>query len=740
MDSLAIRQFQCLVRLDATETSALREIGLVLAPAIPGIAQTFYNELLAEADLAPFLDDKLWALPGICERWISGLFSGAYSDSFWEEQRLIGVRHAQIGVPHPVLLAGFSRIRGILTDRISTLSPASAISLRAMNKILDVSQYLAGGAYVRETEHAAVKSLRRLTQHFSTQEFFQESARLACRLVGADGAALVLREDQFLRYTFFEGLPEAYRQLGSYQFPASEGAAGAALAGGEPIYVPDYPNSRYAMPVFVTAGLRASLALPLLGPDGALGVLAVSWFDTPAPERLPEDQWDYLRLLGDMLSGILYRSQLESRLESLATRDTLTGLPNRRALPERVAGAMARAARHDSLMALVFIDLDGFKPINDRLGHAMGDATLKAVADSLSSVIRSGDTVARYAGDEFIVILEEAGYMAEIEAVTDRLLRTIRREVVRDDIILPLSASVGVTVYPFDDGPAEALIHHADLAMYRAKQGGGDTWRLYEGEAEAQDEQRALLGELRQAMERGEFRLYWQPIVDLTTRQITGAEALLRWQHPERGLLAPAAFLDALENCPLIRPVGHWILETALRQAERWHRSGRAWDVHINLAAAQLEEVDFARHIGELLSQFPDLHRNAIWLEIVERVALEDVAAVAFMIRSCRNLGVHFTLDDFGTGAAAIQYLVELECSGFKMDKSLVSPMRNSAKHHTLVRTLVDMAESLSIKVVAEGVEDAETAEQLRALGVTHAQGFHFSKPVATEELERLFA
>ncbi|WP_077272761.1 EAL domain-containing protein [Acidithiobacillus caldus] len=738
MDTTTGRQFQRLISLGSAEAHALGQISGRIQPEVPRLVQSFYDGLASEPDCAPLIQGKLWALLGIYARWVSELFSGSYTEDFWEEQRRIGLRHAQLGIPHELLMAGFARIRTLLIEQIYGLALPTPLPLQALNKLLDLCQHLAGVAYVRETEHTAVKSLRALTRHFSPQEFFHESARLSCRLVQADGAALILREGDRLRYTFFEGLPDSYRDLSHYTFSIHEGTAGAALSQNEAVYVPDYPRSTHAMPEFVAAGLRSSLALPLTGPDGSLGVLAVSWFSTPAPERLPEDQWDYLRLLSDMLAGILYRAQLEERLKNLATRDMLTGLPNRLAIPDRIAGAMARTDRHNSLMALLFIDLDGFKAINDRLGHAVGDQTLKTVAERLHSAVRKGDTVARYAGDEFLIILEEAGYMTEIEAVAQRLLHAVRCDVTVNEITLSLSASVGLTVYPFDESTPEVLIHHADMAMYEAKKAGGNQWRLYEGEATAALEHDSLLRELEQATDRQEFCLYWQPIVDLETLQISGAEALLRWQHPQKGLLAPAAFLEVLENSHLMPKVGHWILETALRQAEQWHQSGRRWDVHINLAAVQLKEPNFSRYIQGLLSQFPQLRRAAVWLEIVERVALDDVPAVAAMIQSCRALGIHFTLDDFGTGAAAIQYLVELECSGLKIDKSLIRPMRTSNKHHTMVHTLVDMAESLSIKVVAEGIEDAETADHLRALGVTHAQGYYFSRPVPVEQLETL--
>ncbi len=740
MDKTACQQFRHLVFLSEAERFALNDIAELLLPEIPAVVEEFYERLQYELDTVPFLEGKASALQKMYSRWIASLFSGTYSENFWDEQRQVGLRHTQFGIPHALFLAGFAIIRDLLIGRIRIVAPDSTLALLAISKLLDLCQYHGGGAYVRQTEHIAVQSLRKLSQIFSPEAFFRESALLACQLVKADGAALILCENDTLHYAFFEGLPVSYRELANHTFAKHEGVAGAALAQGQPVYVSDYSHSPYAMSSFVASGLRASLALPLWGPEGALGVLVVSWFETRAPNRLPENNWDYLRLLSDMLAGILHRAQLETRLESLATRDMLTDLPNRRALPERMAGAMARADRHNSFMTLLFIDLDGFKPINDHFGHVAGDHTLRAVAESLRSTVRKGDTVIRYAGDEFLVILEEPGYMAEIEAVIGRVLQAVRRDVIQDDVVFSLSASIGVTVYPFDEFSPEMLIHHADVAMYQAKKAGGNAWRLYEGESklESDADRGQLLREFQRAVDQHEFCLFWQPIVDLNTLQITGAEALLRWQHPQKGLLVPAVFLDALECSPYMQIVGHWVLETALRQAEQWHQSGRCWDVHINLAAAQLEKADFSRYIESVLSQFPRLHYNAVWLEIVERVALDDVMTMAAMIRSCRDLGIHFTLDDFGTGAAAIQYLAELECSGLKIDKSLITPIRDGGKHHKMVCALIDMAAALSIDIVAEGVEDAETADHLRTLGVARAQGYHFSQPIPANDLDNL--
>ena len=728
--------FQRLTGLGDEDAETLARIAPLLEPRLPGIVEALFARLSQESDAIVHLGSDRERLRGIFAAWLRSLFVEGRLPRFWDEQLRVGETHAEQGIPLVLVLSAFAILRSLLADALLETVPDPAPALRAKSRTLDACLYLAETAYERKRQHDATRKLRRLTQVYEPEAFFIEAAKLACDVAGADGAALIVREADTLRYQFFHGLPESYQALARFTFPADRGASGAAVRSGEPVYVPDYPGSAYAMREFVQAGLQGSLALPLPGPEGVLGVLAISWFSRHPPERLSEDRWDNLRLIGDMLGANLYRAQLENRLEGLATRDMLTGLPNRRVVSDRIIAAAARAMRHQSLFALLFVDLDGFKPINDRLGHAKGDETLLEVAKALQGAVRRGDSVLRYAGDEFLVLLEEAGYVAEIEVVAERLLEAVRRDVEKDGVVLPLSASVGVTVYPFDEGEPEDLVHHADLAMYAAKQAGGDAWRLYDGEVgESLKRRQSLLPELRQALDRHEFVLYWQPIVALPERHVTGAEALLRWRHPLRGLLAPGDFLDALENSSLMQAAGHWILEEAFRQADEWHGQGRFWDIHINLAAAQLEDPELPRRIEALLTRHPAVERGRIWLEIVERVALRDIPATAMMIRACRNLGVHFSLDDFGTGAAALQYLVELECSGLKLDRSLVGPMRESGKHHSMVRAMVDMAHALSIKVVAEGVEEAQTADLLAALGVRHAQGYLFSRPVPADEL-----
>lgn len=682
-------------------------------------------------------------LQALQETWLYQLFSGNYGTVFWERQEAIGERHRDLGIPLVQLTATFTFLRTALITEVLHCAPDEHWEMEpwinALLRLLDACQYVMDAGYERKRLHGAIVALRQLTRVYDLEAFFHEAAQLACSVARADGAGLILREDSQLTYRFFHGLPEQYQDFAHWSFPDDQGTSGAAVQREEPVYVADYPHSTYAMPEFLGAGLQGSLAIPLPGPEGVQGVLAVSWFQSQPAERIPEDRWDHLRLIADMLGANLYREKLEGRMESLATRDMLTGLPNRRVAIDRIHAAMARAYRHQRLFAIFFLDLDGFKPVNDRLGHGMGDESLQHIAKDLRIAIRGEDSVLRYAGDEFLVLAEDITHISEVETIAQRLVDVVRREACKDELTLPLSASVGVTVYPFDDDAPEEVIHHADLAMYAAKQAGGDQWKMYDGElGKALAQRQSLLQELRLAAERHEFILHWQPIVTLPERQITGAEALLRWNHPERGLLGPGEFLEVLETLPLMQSVGRWILQSAFEQAAAWYAQGHRIDVHINLAAVQIEDAELRDFLKALIDCYPDIRHGHIWLEIVERVALRDVPATATMIKACRELGLHFSLDDFGTGAAALQYLAELECSGIKLDKSMVDPMAGSPKHHNMVRAMVDMARALSIKVIAEGVEEDHIADLLDALGVQHAQGYLFARPMDADQMGEL--
>lgn len=676
------------------------------------------------------------------QEWLQRLFCGVYDAAFWKHQQSIGQQLAANAFPSMGVSLGFDWLRTAFIPHIQETTPKgwAATELQVpLLRLLGSCQYAMQSAYTQARLHALTQDLRQLLQHYDLAAFFGQAADLAQSLAGADGAGLILREDGQLHYRFFHGLSSRYASLAERPFPEDAGIAGQAIQQNRTVYLRDYPTSAAAMPEFVAAGLKASLAIPLPGPEGPIGVLVLSWFQSPAPEHIPEDHWEHLRLLADLLGAQLHRESLEERLQNLAAEDLLTGLPNRRVAKERIHRAMARSYRHQRLFALFFLDLDGFKAINDQMGHHQGDLILQQVACDVQKVLRTEDGLLRYAGDEFLIIVEDLRQVREIEEMAARVLSAVHRDVRQETHHLPLSASLGIVIYPLDDGDPESLLHQADLAMYAAKQGGGNRWAFYDSRlSEMAQKNQEILHNLQHSDEHQEFVLYWQPIVTLPERRLSGVEALLRWQHPEKGLLSPSNFIGALEgHRRLMQTTGRWVLASAFAVAADWHGRGYLLDVHINVAAAQLEDPQFLPFLQSLLQQHPEVQGQHIWLEIVERVALEDVTRMAVLVSACRPLGIRFTLDDFGTGAAPLKYLIDIDCGGIKLDKSMVDAAVQNDRHCRFLQAMVDMARDLSLQVVAEGVETEETLKLLEALGVTQVQGYLLGHPMPREAMEK---
>lgn len=423
---------------------------------------------------------------------------------------------------------------------------------------------------------SVLNRLQHLVRVYEFSTFFEETARLAADLMEADGAAFIVHEDHNLRYLFFHGLPTSYSELSKHVFPDDRGNSGAVLRTDRAIYVPDYPHSAHAMPEYVATGLQASLALPVHGPQGASGILAVAWF-RPAPAELAESTLHLAQLLADMLGAAWYRMGIELHLEQIATQDTLTGVPNRYQLEERLNIACARALRDQRILAIVLLDIDGFKEVNDSLGHRAGDRLLREIVTRLHDVLRASDTIVRLAGDEFILLLEKLHSPRDLEDVLQRIL-------------LALNIRIGVDNHRFCD-----------------------------------DLRRALAG------------------------------------------------------CPA-------------------------------------------------------LPTERICLELVERIALRDIAKTTRLISDCQSLGVRFALDDFGTGPAALQYLLELGCNQIKIDHSFVIPMTGSQRHQRMIQAMIQMAHALGVTVTAEGIENMESAELLRQMRADRGQGYGIAMPMPASD------
>jgi diguanylate cyclase (GGDEF)-like protein/PAS domain S-box-containing protein len=429
------------------------------------------------------------------------------------------------------------------------------------------------------------------------------------------------------------------------------------------------------------------------------------------------------------------RKYHQSALEHLAHHDPLTQLPNRILLADRLEQALAQAQRGEKLLVVAYLDLDGFKPVNDNLGHDVGDSLLIEVAGRLRACVRAGDTVARLGGDEFVLLLGGLASIDECTVALDRILATIASPY-PDHAGIEISASIGVTAYPLDDGDADTLIRHADQAMYAAKQAGRNRYHLFD----PHQDQRArafheAVAEMTEVLARREFTLHYQPKVNLRRGTVLGAEALIRWQHPERGLLPPAQFLPLIEDSEFAATLSKWVLETAVAQAAAWHRAGLALTVGINVAARHLQSKHFIDDVRAALAAHPELPHGRIELEVLETTALEDIAAVAKVIEAGHALGVHFALDDFGTGYSSLTYFKRLRVDTLKIDRSFVIDMLDDREDAAIVEGIVGLTRVFRRNVVAEGVETTAHGAALLAMGCDVVQGYGIARPMPADAL-----
>ncbi len=425
----------------------------------------------------------------------------------------------------------------------------------------------------------------------------------------------------------------------------------------------------------------------------------------------------------------------EKSSAELARLDPLTGLANRLMLRERLGESLDRLARYGEPCAVLLIDLDRFKPINDTLGHAVGDALLEKVADRLRSAVRSIDTVARIGGDEFVVIQAGAGRMEDVTVLARRLVDLVGRTYIIDGQLLTIGASLGAALAPKDGTEAERLLKHADLALYRAKLDGRGTFRFFEPEMDVRMQTRRRLElDMRQALARREFVLHYQPQLNLANQSLTGCEALLRWKHPERGTIPPAEFIPLAEEVGLIVPIGEWVVRQACRDAALWPSS---ITVAVNVSPAQFKSGRLVEMIVSALGA-SGLPASRLELEITEGVLLQNNERTLETLHRLRTLGVRVSMDDFGTGYSSLSYLRSFPFDKIKIDRSFVKDLATAPDGDAIIRAIAGLGRSLGMTTVAEGVETEEQMRRIRAEGCTDVQGYLISRPVPLEELMRL--
>ena len=430
---------------------------------------------------------------------------------------------------------------------------------------------------------------------------------------------------------------------------------------------------------------------------------------------------------------------LSLKISHQAQHDSLTDLPNRQLLQDRLAQGMALAQRHSQKLAVLYIDVDRFKNINDSLGHEVGDRLLVLVSHRLLCCVRSSDTVSRQGGDEFVILLPELTRGQDAAIRAEKILTALSAPYTIDSHTVHISASIGIVVFPDDGADAETLLRNADFAMYHAKEGGRNNFQFFREEMNLRAvERRAIEGGLRHAVERDELVLHYQPILDLWSGAPTGVEALLRWRHPHRGLLLPGSFMEIAEESGLIVPLGRWVLREACRQGKIWESRGLPpMRIAINVSAVELRDKDFVEYVRLVLRE-SEIAPHLLELELTETFLMQDSSSTALVLRSLKELGVRLALDDFGTGYSSLSHLKGFPIDTLKIDRAFVTELTTNTDDASIVRAVITLGKNLQIRVVAEGVESAEQLARLQSYQCPEGQGFYFGRGVVGDKIAAL--
>lgn len=481
-------------------------------------------------------------------------------------------------------------------------------------------------------------------------------------------------------------------------------------------YIKDLPNCLHS-------------EITINGDNFSSGILKVFYLQD-GHFLLPEEQ-DLIELITEDLGKWLGRIRAEQRVNHLATHDALTGLPNRNLLQDRITQTLARDHRNHEQAAVLFIDLDHFKVINDSLGHDIGDLLLKEVAARLLSCVRSEDTVARQGGDEFIIVLENVTNAADASIGAQKILDALIQPYIISEEKLHIGASIGIAIFPDDGNNVETLLRNSDIAMYHAKEAGRNGYQFFTPEMNQLVAERYTLGaDLRHALERNELRLYFQPVIGMPNREMASMEALLRWQHPELGLVPPLKFISLAEETGLIVPIGEWVLRTVCLQIKEWQAQGyEVPRVAVNLSVRQFRHKTLVSDISRILDE-TEVEAHCLSLEITESMLAQNVDEATRILNQLSALGLEIAMDDFGTGYSSLSYLKRFPITTLKIDRSFVRDIATDPNDAAIIAAIIAMAGSLNMRVVAEGIETEEQLAFLTKQGCSRYQGYYFSKPL----------
>jgi len=445
-------------------------------------------------------------------------------------------------------------------------------------------------------------------------------------------------------------------------------------------------------------------------------------------------------VLKHRVKSVVAKVIAERKVKLLAYRDTLTGLPNRLLFADRLEQAVMRSERSRTSMALMLVDIDDFKLVNDSFGHDAGDKLIKAVGDLIAKSLRRADTIARLGGDEFAVIIEGIDGPQDAISIADNLTTILEHNVRLDDQETYTSASIGIAVYPDDGKDARSLLKNADTAMFRAKENGRHCFQFYKPEMSVSAMERLELeNSLKSAFENDEFHIHYQPVIDIHKNQVVGVEALLRWQHPDKGMIQPSDFVKVIEDCGLIVALGEWMIYSICKQIKMWHDAGlEKQNVSINIAPRQFKEQDLVALFTQAMAE-NDISGDSISVEITERTLIDNIGEVEATLKKLRDMGVQIMLDDFGTGYASLAYLKEFPVDVVKIDRAFIAGIPESEDDSIIVDAIAGLTRGLKLALLAEGVENERQLNVLKGIGCQFAQGFYWSKALPGNEYEQFY-
>jgi diguanylate cyclase (GGDEF)-like protein len=593
-----------------------------------------------------------------------------------------------------------------------------------------------------QQQSAVVRFGQQALEGTDIDELAREACRILSDVLNIDyGVVLKLlpRGDELLLVAAV-GLSEEL--IGEARVPADyRSQSGYALATGKPSVVNDWnTETRFQQSELQRQqGIQSAAIILIKGKEEPFGVLGAGAREL---HRFTQADVSFMQAIANVLANAVERRRTEERTQHEALHDALTGLPNRSLFFDRLQHALSVAERRRTTVAVLFLDLDQFKLVNDSLGHAAGDELLAAIAPRIEQALRPGDTVARFGGDEFAVLAEDVGNEHGAIRIAERIAEALARPLILREREHFVSASIGISIGTGTEEP-EALIRDADAALYRAKDHGRGGYEIFDEVMRSRViEHMQTENDLRRALQRQEFVLHYQPVVSLADGSVVSMEALLRWDHPERGLIGPLAFIPVAEETRLVVPIGRWVIEQACRQAASWQRlrpDSAPVSVAVNLSARQLADPELLPHVEESI-RANGIEPSTLWLELTESTLLADIAHVERALEALERLGVRLVLDDFGVGFSSLGYLKRLPLSMVKLDRTFVENVTDSEHDAAIVRAVSEMAETIGIGVVAEGVETEEQVRMARELGCGYAQGFHFAEPVPASYVERLLA